>query len=135
MTSTEASVTVLTHQQTGFLAGCLAVLVQVGDLYQRSPMLGFITMGLLGSIAGFGLLMEQGRYDEVSQSRQLRSLGLRIVIGCVIGVGVGLLWADTEQTGKGVWMLATVVIASAPIDMWRIAVDTMGNIIRRKGDK
>lgn len=135
MASAETSFAVITYQQTGFLAGLLAILAQAGEVFERSPMFGFMVMGILGAIAGFGLLMEQGKYDDVSQSRQLRSFVLRVVIGFVIGVGAGLLWSDTDGSAKGPWMLATVVIASAPIDMWRIAVDVMGNILRRKGEK
>ena len=60
---------------------------------------------------------------------------LLTVLGIVIGVGAGLLWADTNGDSKGPWMLATVIIASAPIDMWRIAVDVVGSILRRKGEK
>ena len=133
--ASETSAVVVTAGQAGWLAGMTAALAQAGDVFEKSPMFGFITMGILGAFAGFGLVMEQGKYDDVTQSRQLRSLVLRLGIGFVIGIGVGLIWADTAGGAKGLWMLATVIIASAPIEMWRIAIEVMGNILKRKGDK
>ena len=121
--------------QAGWLATFLAILTQTSEVFEHNPALKFVLMGLLGAFAGFGLLVEQGRYDDVPVRKQIRSLFLRLGIGAVIGVGVWAWWNDGESNAQGIWLIGTVVASSAPIDVWRMAVDALITLLKKRKAK
>lgn len=121
--------------QSSWLAGALAVLAETNSLFEKSPTIGFAAMGVLGAFAGWALMIETGKWDARSTGQQVKSLLLRIGIGLVIGVGVGVYWADQTGASRGIWMLLAGAFAAAPIDVSRIGLDMLQQFLRSRQTK
>lgn len=117
---------------TGWLAGIIATLTETHRLFDQSPLLGFIAMGLLGAFAGWALAIESGKLDEVSGRAQATSLLRRIGIGIAIGVATGVWWADQPGASRGMWMLVAGVVAAAPVDLFRTGLDLLTTFLRQR---
>ncbi len=119
-------------QGSGWLAGLIATLTETHRLFDQSPMLGFISMGLLGAFAGWALAIESGKFDEVSGRKQVQSLLRRAGIGVAIGVATGVWWGDSPGASRGMWMLVAGVIAAAPVDMFRAGLEILTTFLRQR---
>lgn len=131
-TSEVAAIAVPAAHSSGWLAGLLATLAETHRLFDASPMLGFMCMGLLGAFAGWALAIESGKFDEAAVRKQGTSLLRRVGIGVAIGVAVGVWWADQPGASRGMWMLVAGVIAAAPVDLFRTGLDLLTTFLRQR---
>lgn len=117
---------------SGWIAGIIATLTETHRLFDQSPTLGFIAMGLLGAFAGWALAIESGKFDEIPTRRQMMSLLRRTGIGIAIGVAVGVWWADQPGASRGMWMLVAGIVAAAPVDLFRTGLDLLTTFLRQR---
>jgi hypothetical protein len=125
---------VATHS-TGWAAGLVAILAETSALFERSPILGFICLGLLGGFAGWTLLIELGKLDGKPAKVHFTTLGRRLVLGFTFGVAGGLIWVDSGEVGsRGLWMLVTGIVAAAPVEMFRAGIDVIIILLKSKSN-
>lgn len=132
-TSEAATGATVVAAQSGWVAGFFAMLVETTNMLEQAPVVGFICMGMLGAFAGWALSIESGKFDEVPRALQIRSLFLRFGIGVAIGSAIGVYWLDQPAgASRGLWMLSAGIIAAAPVDMFRVAIDIVSSVLRQR---
>jgi hypothetical protein len=55
----------------------------------------------------------------------------RLLLGAAIGTVVYVSWADQSEA-RGLWLLATGVIATSPVDMIRKIVELAQSVLTRR---
>ncbi|MEK9809113.1 MAG: hypothetical protein VW362_01600 [Candidatus Nanopelagicales bacterium] len=108
-----------------------SVITDASQLFVAFPMLGFIAIGVVGGLSGFFLLQEQGRLDALSWRMNLCVLARRMMLGAAIGTVIYVGWADQSEA-RGLWLLATGIVATSPVEMIKKVVDLAQQVLTRK---
>jgi hypothetical protein len=85
----------------------------------------------VGGLSGFFLLQEQGKLDALSWRMHLCVLARRVILGAAIGIVIYVGWADQSES-RGLWLLATGIVATSPVEMIRKAVELLQQVLARK---
>lgn len=117
---------------SGWLAGVISSLTSANQLFQQLPILGFITMGLLGGFAGWALLIELGKLDGRTNREYACVLVRRIGLGLAIGTAMGVYWIYSQDTGQGLWMLAAGIVATAPVELSTSGINLVVEVVRAR---
>lgn len=108
-----------------------SVFADISYLLAAFPLISFGLIGVVGGAMGYLLMAEQGRLDALSWQQSLCVMTRRVVLGAAIGTVVYVAWADQIEA-KGLWLLATGVIATSPVELTRKAIDTMVGLFQRR---
>lgn len=108
-----------------------SILGDISLALQSWPILAFIGLGTIGGVSGFFLAQESGRFDQSSRRDIWCFLGRRIILGAAIGVVVYVGWADQSEM-RGLWLLATGVIATSPVEMVRKVIEVLTGLVQKR---
>jgi len=125
----------LTIASTGWAAGLITTLTETHNLFERTPLLGFVFLGALGGFAGWALMVETGKLDGKNGADHAKLLSRRMLLGIVIGLAAGVWWLDGDTGNKGLWMLIAGIVAAAPVEMFRAGIDIVTEFLKRRSAK
>ena len=108
-----------------------SVFADISHLLAVFPLISFAAIGMVGGAMGYLLLAEQGKLDSLSWRQSLCVMTRRVVLGAAIGTVVYVGWADQIEA-KGLWLLATGVIATSPVELTKKMIDTMVGLFQRR---
>lgn len=108
-----------------------SVVTDVSHLLVTFPLISFACIGAVGGAMGYLLLAEQGKLDALSWRSSLCVLVRRLLLGGSIGTVVYVGWADQVET-KGLWLLATGIIATSPVELTKKAIDLFVGLVSKR---
>ena len=108
-----------------------SVFADVSQLLAAFPLLSFAAIGAVGGLSGYLLLADTGKLDELTWRSSLCVLVRRLILGAAIGTVVYVGWADESQA-RGLWLLATGIIATSPVEMIRKVVELAQSVLTRR---
>ena len=78
-------------------AGLIAVAADTEHLFVALPVLGFVTLAVIGGFVGWCLMIESGRTDALTTMRSIALLLRRIAMGVGVGIAAWLVWRVTRR--------------------------------------
>lgn len=114
---------------SGWAVSIIAMLTDTDHIFTQSPIFGFSIMGMLGGFAGWCLLIETGKISG-ARSAYLWTLLRRLALGLCIGIAGGISWASYAGENKGLWMLSVVMVAVAPVCVYRFSINMLVRFVR-----
>jgi len=112
-----------------------SMVAEITSIIVANPILGFISLGCIGGMSGAFLAQEAGVLDQMDWRKALCFFARRVILGASIGVTVYVGWADQSQA-SGLWLLATGIISTSPVEMVRKVIEVAQSFIARKaGEK
>lgn len=114
-------------------AGALVgVLDDVQALYLSSPLLGFLTCGLLGGLAGWAFALEQGKLDRVKWRPHVCFVARRLLLGVTFAVMAWLVWPVDKGAMPTGGMLTTGLLAAFPLEVVAALKDTAIDFLKKR---
>lgn len=113
----------------GALVGALA---DIQAVYLSSPLLGFLTCGVLGGLAGWAFALEQGKLDRIKWRPHVCFVARRLMMGITFAVMAWLIWPverDHMPTGG---MLTTGLLAAFPLEVVAALKDTAIDFLKKR---
>jgi hypothetical protein len=123
------------EQKTALSVTGASFVADISSAIVAYPILGFLSLGCIGGLSGAFLAQEAGTLDTMDRRGALCFFARRIILGMAIGVTVYVGWADQSQA-PGLWLLATGIISTSPVEMVRKVVEVAQSFLARKaGEK
>ena len=118
--------------QYAYAGAVVGVLADLQAVYLSSPLLGFLTCGVLGGLAGWAFALEQGKLDRVKWRPHVCFVARRLLLGVTFAVMAWLVWPVDKGAMPTGGMLTTGLLAAFPLEVVAALKDTALEFLRKR---
>lgn len=121
-----------TKEAPAILGAILLLLGGLRDLVAAYPLIGFVSMGVIGGLAGWAFAVEHGTLDQATLRGHLAFILRRVLLGGCLGVALWLAWESYTLGPHLVGMLAAGAIGAFPMRAYEYVGRATTVFIRKK---